>query len=70
MVNLEKERGRPYYVFNDFYENEYPANLSCKIFCLKERETSDWKKYSEKEFCKNNSGCRIYKFSIMRNVVY
>ena len=30
MINLERERNRPYYVFNDFYENEYPASLSCK----------------------------------------
>lgn len=34
MISLEKERGRPYYVYNDFYENEYSAGLNCKIFCL------------------------------------
>lgn len=46
MVQLEKERNRPYYVFNDFYENEYPAGLSGKTFCIKERTVSDWEKYS------------------------
>lgn len=64
MINLERERGRPYYVFNDFYENEYPATLNGKLFCLKEREISDWAKYSEKEIYKKNSECKVYKFPI------
>ena len=63
MINLERERRRPYYVFNDFYENEYPASLNCKIFCLKEREITDWKNYSEKEKQKKNlTNCKIYEF--------
>ena len=47
MVELEKKRNRPYYVFNDFYDNEYPASINCKIFCLKERDVSNWEKYEE-----------------------
>lgn len=47
MIALEKERNRPYYVHNDFFENEYPAGLNCKIFCIKERDITDWNIYSE-----------------------
>ncbi|MBO4815877.1 MAG: hypothetical protein J5507_02905 [Clostridia bacterium] len=47
MVELERKRNRPYYVFNDFFNNEYPASINCKIFCLKERIVSDWEKYEE-----------------------
>jgi len=46
---LKKKRNRPYYVDNDFYENEYPAALNCKIFCIKRREISDWEIYSEEK---------------------
>lgn len=49
MVELEKKRNRPYYVHNDFYENEYPETLNCKIFCIKQREISDWEIYSEEK---------------------
>lgn len=63
MIDLEKERRRPYYVFNDFYENEYPASLNCKIFCLKEREITDWENYSEKEKQEDKlTNGKIYKF--------
>lgn len=58
MVELEKRRSRPYYVYNDFYNNEYPASLNCKIFCLKERIVSNWEKHSEKINTINN----IYEF--------
>lgn len=62
MVELEKKRHRPYYVYNDFYDNEYPGSLNCKIFCLKERIVSDWEKYSEN----NNSNNKIIK----NNIIY
>jgi len=55
MVELEKERGRPYYVHNDFFENEYPATVNGKYFCIKERYVSEWKNYSEKSEIKNNN---------------
>lgn len=47
MIELEKQRNRPYYVNNDFYDNEYPATLNCKIFCLKERNVSKWEIYKK-----------------------
>lgn len=58
MIELEKRRNRPYYVHNDFYNNEYPASLNCKIFCLRERIVTDWERYSESVNNINN----IYKF--------
>lgn len=49
LIELEKKRNRPYYVHNDFYENEYPASINCKIFCIKQRIISEWETYSEKK---------------------
>ena len=49
LIALEKERNRPYYVHNDFYKNEYPAMLNCKIFCIKQRTITDWEIYSEEK---------------------
>ena len=49
LIALEKERNRPYYVHNDFYENEFPAMINCKIFCIKQRNISEWEIYSEKK---------------------
>lgn len=47
IISLEKERNRPFYVHNDFYKNEYPASVKCKIFCIKERQVTDWEIYSK-----------------------
>lgn len=47
IISLEKERGRPYYVNNDFFKNEYTQNVKCKYFCIKERNVTDWVCYSE-----------------------
>lgn len=58
MVELEKKRNRPYYVHNDFFKNEYPASLNCKIFCLKERIVSNWETYTES----TNKYDNIYNF--------
>ena len=49
MIELEKKRNRPYYVHNDFYKNEYPASINCKIFCIKERVISNWEIYSQEK---------------------
>lgn len=49
MVELEQRRHRPYYVYNDFFKNEYPASINCKIFCIKERFVTNWEIYSEAE---------------------
>lgn len=56
IISLEQERNRPYYVHNDFYENEYPPTVGCKIFCIKKRTISDWEIYSQlEEQLKHNS---------------
>ena len=39
MVSLEIERGRFFYVDNDFYDNKYPPNMYGKYFCIGE----EWK---------------------------
>lgn len=62
MILLEQERNRPYYVFNDFYDNEYPASVSGKIFCIKERTVSNWEKYSHNNTFKNNIYNNVYQF--------
>lgn len=61
MIKLENERHRPYYVFNDFYVNEYPANLSGKTFCIKERTVTEWEKYSHKNTFEKEYN-NIYQF--------
>ena len=55
LVALEKMRNRPYYVHNDFYKNEFPAMVNCKIFCIKERIVSDWEIYSEENEKQENN---------------
>ena len=62
MIILEQKRNRPYYVFNDFYNNEYPASVSGKIFCIKERTVSEWQKYSYDNILNNNNYNNVYKF--------
>lgn len=47
MISLEEERGRPYYVDNDFFNNTYNMSTKLKYFCIKEREVSEWEDYSE-----------------------
>ena len=60
MIELEKKRNRPYYVDNDFFNNEYSSNVIGKYFCIKQRKVSEFKKYSElKSNYKNNN---IVKF--------
>lgn len=61
MIQLEKERHRPYYVLNDFYENEYPASLSGKTFCIKERTITEWEKYSYNNIIQKTYN-NVYKF--------
>lgn len=49
MVQLEEERGRAYFVDNDFFDNKYNISIKLKYFCIKEREVSEWEKYSEEK---------------------
>lgn len=56
-IELEKERGRPYFVENEFYKNEYVRGVRGKYFSIKVREISPWLtcngEYEVKEIKKN-----------------
>lgn len=63
MVELEKKRNRPYYVDNDFFENEYSSNVIGKYFCIKQREVTEFEKYQEfKSSYKNNNIVQFKNF--------
>lgn len=55
IIDYEKERRKTFYVDNDFYENDMPLLIDTKYFCIKERDVSEWKKYTEEEILKNNN---------------
>ncbi len=55
MVSLEQERNRPYFVDNDFYDNIYNISTKLKYFCIKQREVTEWEKYSEEKEIKQNN---------------
>lgn len=44
IIELEEERGRPYFVDNYFFENKYNINLKGKYFCIMERQITEWKR--------------------------
>lgn len=55
MISLEEERQRPYFVDNDFYNNKYNISIKLRYLCIKEREVTEWEKYSEEnKAIKNN----------------
>lgn len=66
MISLEKERGRPYFVENDFYDNEYARGVVGKYFSIKVRDVSPWLtcliETEEEKFSKlkNNKIIKIY----------
>lgn len=47
MLSLEIERGRPFYVDNDFFENKYDRGSNLYYLSILEREVSEWKQYTE-----------------------
>lgn len=47
MVQLEIERGRPFYVDNDFFDNKYDLGSNLYYMCIMERNVDNWKKYSQ-----------------------
>lgn len=65
MVSLEEERGRPYFVDNDFFDNKYNFSTNLKYFCIKVRNVTEYKSYSEKEECNTEEKQNIifYNFS-------
>ena len=52
IVSLEEERGRQYFVDNDFFYNKYKFAGNLKFICIKERDVSNWSNYSE--YAKDN----------------
>lgn len=60
MVSLEEDRGRPYFVDNDFFNNKYSYAGKLKYFCIKERTVSEWEKYSEEKTNIENRNKVIY----------
>lgn len=60
MIQIEEDRGRPYFVDNDFFKNKYILSSNLKYYCIKEREVSDFKKYSEEATTKEENNKIIY----------
>lgn len=60
IIQLEEERQRFYYVDNDFYNNKYANVNNLKYLCIKERDVSDWKNYSEDKIQKNENNKILY----------
>lgn len=49
MIQIEEDRGRPYFVDNDFFKNKYSCNINLKYYCIKVREVSVFEIYSEEK---------------------
>lgn len=47
IIQLEEERGRQYFVDNDYFENKYSFAGNLKYICIKERNITNWSNYSE-----------------------
>ena len=60
MIQLEEERGRHYFVDNDFFDNKYPNNLNLKYYCIKVRDVSEFSKYSEEEHLTKEKNKIVY----------
>ena len=64
IIKTEEERGRRYFVDNDFFNNKY--TLVGDLYYLKiiVRDVTDWKDYSEQEYINKNDK----KIIFMQNV--
>ncbi|MCI8411871.1 MAG: hypothetical protein HFJ40_05525 [Clostridia bacterium] len=60
MIQLDEERQKPYFVDNDFYNNKYNISIKLKYYCIKEREVSEWKNYSEEKNNRENDNKIIF----------
>lgn len=67
LVSLEEERGRQYFVDNDFFDNKYPNCGKIKYFCIKEREVTEYIKYSDTLEKKNEENKIIYFQNFLKN---
>ena len=55
IVSLEKERGRLYFVDNDYFENDYKfcGYENLKYISIKVREVTEWENFSKDNKIKN-----------------
>lgn len=60
MISLDEERGRPFYVDNDFFNNKYSCSNCIKYYCIKVRDVSDFDIYSEEKARDENDKKIIY----------
>lgn len=60
MIQVDENRGRPYFVDNDFFNNKYPCNYNIKYYCIKEREVSEFSVYSEEKYNSKEKNKIIY----------
>lgn len=60
MIQLEEERGRAYFVDNDFFNNKYPFGINLKYYSIKVRDVSEFEKYSEEESIEKENQKIIY----------
>lgn len=63
MVSSDEERGRQYYVDNDFFNNKYPFSNSLRYYCIKVRDVSDFEVYSEEKAKEEDSKKIVYLFN-------
>lgn len=57
MISGFDQRGKIYYIDNDFFDNKYPLGLQSVYYQIQERDVTEWKKYSE-----DKGKCKILKF--------
>ena len=60
MIQLEEERGRPYFVDNDFWNNKYNIAIKLKYFRIIERDVTGWSSFTSDNFSKEKSHKIIY----------
>ena len=67
MISTEEERGRPYFVDNDFFDNKYPCSVNLKYYCIQEREVSEFVRYSEEKEVKKEKDKIVFFQEFKKN---
>lgn len=67
MIQLDEDRGRAYFVDNDFFFNKYTCSLNLKYYCIKERDVSEFTNYSEQKDNLNEKNKIIYFQNYKKN---
>lgn len=60
IISLDEERGRSYFVDNDFFNNKYPCSNNLKYYCIKVRDVSEYEVYSEEKHIAEEKNKIIY----------